>query len=72
MILVIVESPSKCKKIESYLGQGTNHKYKCIASFGHIYHLNGLSSINMKTFESTYELDVKKKKQTDLLKSYFS
>lgn len=64
MILVIVESPSKCKKIESYLGHG----YKCIASFGHIYHLNGLSSINMKTFESKYELDVKKKKQTDLLK----
>jgi len=64
MILVIVESPSKCKKIESYLGHG----YKCIASFGHIYHLNGLSSINMKTFESKYELDIKKKKQTDLLK----
>ena len=57
MILVIVESPSKCKKIESYLGHG----YKCIASFGHIYHLNGLSSINMKTFEPKYELDVKKK-----------
>ena len=64
MILVIVESPSKCKKIESYLGSG----YKCIASFGHIYHLNGLSSINLKTFESKYELDIKKKKQTDLLK----
>ena len=64
MILVIVESPSKCKKIESYLGQG----YKCIASFGHIYHLNGLSSINLKTFEPKYELDIKKKKQTDLLK----
>ena len=32
MILVIVESPSKCKKIESYLGSG----YKCVASFGHI------------------------------------
>jgi len=30
--LVIVESPAKCKKIESYLGPG----YKCIASFGHI------------------------------------
>jgi DNA topoisomerase-1 len=64
MILVIVESPSKCKKIESYLGHG----YKCIASFGHIYHLNGLSSINMKTFEPKYELDIKKKKQTDFLK----
>jgi DNA topoisomerase-1 len=68
MILVIVESPSKCKKIESYLGQGTNHKYKCIASFGHIYNLNGLSSINLKTFEPKYELDNKKKKQTDYLK----
>ena len=30
--LVIVESPAKCKKIESYLGTG----YKCVASFGHI------------------------------------
>jgi len=32
MKLVIVESPAKCKKIESYLGPD----YKCIASFGHI------------------------------------
>ena len=31
-ILVIVESPAKCNKIESYLGEG----YKCVASFGHI------------------------------------
>ena len=30
--LVIVESPAKCKKIESYLGDG----YRCIASYGHI------------------------------------
>jgi len=30
--LVIVESPAKCKKIESYLGTA----YKCIASYGHI------------------------------------
>ena len=29
--LVIVESPAKCKKIESYLGPG----YKVIASYGH-------------------------------------
>lgn len=33
--LVIVESPAKCKKIESLLGKG----YQCIASFGHIYDL---------------------------------
>ena len=36
MNLVIVESPAKCAKIESYLGAG----YKCIASFGHIRELN--------------------------------
>ena len=40
--LVIVESPAKCKKIESYLGKG----YKCIASFGHIREIpNGLKSL---------------------------
>lgn len=45
MILVIVESPAKCKKIESYLGPG----YKCIASFGHIREIaNGLKSIDVK------------------------
>ena len=42
--LVIVESPSKCTKIESYLG----HQYKCIASKGHIRELNGLKNIDMK------------------------
>ena len=35
-ILIIVESPAKCKKIEGFLGKG----YKCIASFGHICQLN--------------------------------
>ena len=64
MNLVIVESPSKCKKIESYLGS----QYKCIASFGHIYRLSSLLSINMKTFEPTYELDVKKKKQIETIR----
>jgi DNA topoisomerase I len=45
MILVIVESPAKCKKIENYLGPG----YKCIASFGHIRQIaNGLKSIDVK------------------------
>ena len=40
--LVIVESPAKCKKIESYLGNG----YKCIASFGHIYKLSNVDGNN--------------------------
>jgi len=45
MILVIVESPAKCKKIENYLGPG----YKCVASFGHIREIaNGLKSIDVK------------------------
>ena len=42
-ILVIVESPAKCSKIESYLGPN----YKCIASFGHIRELDGLQSIDI-------------------------
>ena len=40
--LVIVESPAKCKKIESFLGNG----YKCIASFGHIYQLVNVDNKN--------------------------
>jgi DNA topoisomerase I len=44
-ILVIVESPAKCKKIEKFLGSG----YKCIASFGHIRELsNGIKSIDIE------------------------
>lgn len=43
-ILVIVESPAKCQKIESYLGPG----YRCIASFGHFRQLDGLKSIDIK------------------------
>jgi DNA topoisomerase-1 len=39
--LVIVESPAKCKKIESYLGGG----YKVIASFGHLRTISDLESI---------------------------
>ena len=49
--LVIVESPSKCGKIESYLG----HEYKCIASKGHIRELNGLKNIDLKNnFHPTF------------------
>lgn len=48
---VIVESPAKCKKIESILGPG----YKAIASYGHIRCLNGLKSIDIKNnFKPTY------------------
>jgi DNA topoisomerase-1 len=47
--LVIVESPAKCKKIESYLGKG----YKCIASFGHICELKNIDK------ENNYDLNFK-------------
>ena len=43
-ILVLVESPAKCAKIESYLGPG----YKCVATFGHFRTLDGLASIETK------------------------
>lgn len=53
MKLVIVESPAKCGKIESFLGPG----YKCIASFGHIRQIaNGLKSID---FDNNYNVTFK-------------
>ena len=68
MILVIVESPAKCKKIESFLGNG----YKCLASFGHIRELtNGLHCIDIKNnFEPTFTLVENKARNIKLLKTY--
>lgn len=40
-IIVVVESPAKCKKIEEYLGSS----YRCIATFGHLRYLHGLEDI---------------------------
>ena len=45
--LVIVESPAKCKKIEQYLNNANKGTYKCIASYGHIRELPGLTAINI-------------------------
>ena len=42
--LVIVESPSKCQKIESFLGD----QYKCISSKGHIRSIESLKDIDIK------------------------
>jgi DNA topoisomerase-1 len=51
--LLIVESPSKCKKIEDYLGPN----YQCISSKGHFREINGLSAIDLKNrFQPTYTL----------------
>ena len=62
MNLVIVESPSKCKKIQSYLGKG----YKVIATCGHFRTIPALTHINLTTFKIKYE--VVKPKVVSLLK----
>jgi len=41
--LIIVESPSKCAKIEQFLGV----KYKCIATVGHLREIGGLKSLHL-------------------------
>jgi DNA topoisomerase-1 len=52
-ILVIVESPAKCKKIESYLGPG----YKVMASYGHLRMLPSLEDVDVdNNFLPTYSL----------------
>jgi DNA topoisomerase-1 len=56
--LIIVESPSKCEKIESYLGS----QYCCIASKGHIRTIEGIKAIDTKgTFEPKFTLISEKK-----------
>ncbi len=69
--LVIVESPSKCGKIETYLGQN----YKCIASKGHIRELTGLKNIDITNeFQPTFTLIKEKqghiKEMRSIIKQY--
>ena len=63
---IIVESPSKCEKIEKYLGD----KYKCIASYGHLRTINNLKNINMKNFKVKYNIINKKKEQIKKLEKF--
>jgi DNA topoisomerase-1 len=63
-ILVIVESPTKCKKIEEFLGYG----YKVIATCGHLREVTSLSQINMENFHVNYSIIEKSKKQIQLIK----
>ena len=68
-ILVIVESPSKCYKIERYLGPG----YKVIASFGHIMKLNSLENIDIfNNFECSYEVIEEKSVNIELMRQYIN
>jgi DNA topoisomerase-1 len=48
---VIVESPAKCKKIESFLGPG----YKCVASYGHFRELDTSRGLKCVDVEAGYE-----------------
>lgn len=66
-ILVIVESPAKCKKIEEYLGVG----YTCISTYGHLRTISHLKDIAIQNnFTPTYSIidDSLKKKQIEILK----
>jgi DNA topoisomerase-1 len=68
-ILVIVESPSKCRKIETFLGPG----YKVIASFGHIMKLNSLENINVSNnFECRYDVIEEKSRNIELMRQYIN
>jgi DNA topoisomerase I len=71
-ILLIVESPAKCKKIESFLGPN----YKCIASFGHIRELmtqKGLKCIDIdKNYTPLYQIALKQKKNVTAMKKEIS
>jgi len=65
-ILLIVESPAKCSKIENYLGTG----YKCVASFGHLRELNSLEAIDIKNnFKPTFIESEGKLKQISKIRS---
>lgn len=57
MKLVILESPAKIKKIESFLG----NDYKCIATFGHFYQIKSLKDID-ENFNITYSVSNDKMK----------
>ena len=70
--LVIVESPSKCKKIETFLNNNAasyGKTYTCLASCGHIRELNGLVSIDIKNnFALSFVNSESKKEQINKLK----
>ncbi len=65
-ILVIVESPAKCKKIEQYLGS----PYKCMASFGHFRNCGSLKNIDYNSnFAITFDPMDEKKSQIEKLRN---
>ena len=67
-VLIIVESPAKCKKIESYLGTG----FRCIATYGHLRHLQNLNDvrISQEKIDIHFHESIDKKKVIASLKKY--
>jgi DNA topoisomerase I len=70
--LIIVESPAKCKKIESFLGPN----YKCVASYGHIRELaknKGIKCIDIENnYTPSFNISKHQKKNIDTLKKLIS
>lgn len=67
--LVIVESPSKCAKIEGFLGSD----YKCIASKGHLRYIDGLKNIATKDdYSIKFSVVDEKKDHVRFMKSCIS
>ena len=67
--LIIVESPSKCSKIESFLGD----EYLCIASKGHIRNIDNLKSIDFaNNCKTEYSLIQEKKDHVESMKNIVS
>ena len=68
--LVIVESPSKCKKIEKYLNDNDDlNIYEVVSTMGHITELKSLKNIDIENnFKCTYELIETKKNNTEIIR----
>ncbi len=67
--LIIVESPSKCSKIEHFLGPD----FQCIASLGHLRRIEGLSSIDTKgNFQPTFTIIEEKQKHIQTMRNIIS
>ena len=64
-ILVIVESPAKCKKIEKFLSKRKGNDWIVKASYGHITELKSTlkDSIDIRNnFNPSYQISESKKK----------
>jgi DNA topoisomerase-1 len=68
--LIIVESPSKCNKIQKYLNDNDDFNiYEVVATMGHITELKSLENIDIENnFECQYDIMESKKKAISNIK----